>query len=66
MSIVSGYLQWRRHTMAMVDAHLVVELEVWHNICEPIIDIPDVLEDRVALLIAVDEDCIPISDLPTA
>lgn len=52
--------------MAMVDAHLVVELEVWHNICEPIIDIPDVLEDRVALLIAVDEDCIPISDLPTA
>ena len=50
----------------MIDAHLVVELEVRYNICESIIDIPNMLEDWIALLVAVDKDCIPMSDLRTA
>lgn len=41
-------------------SHLVVELEVGHDVCEAVIDVAEVLENRVAALVAVNEDCIAL------
>lgn len=44
-------------------AHLVIKLVVGNDGRKPIVDVPQLLEQRVALLVLVDKDCIAGLDL---